>query len=51
MLETVREFAAEQLAASGDDGPRRRHAEYFLDLATRVERTLWGRLCPAMSGP
>ncbi len=42
MLETVHEFAAEQLAASGDEAPRRRHAEYFLDLALRVEPTYWG---------
>jgi len=42
MLETVREFAVEQLAASGDDAPRRRHAEYYLALAHRVERTYWG---------
>ncbi|MCA9877762.1 MAG: AAA family ATPase, partial [Thermomicrobiales bacterium] len=37
MLETVREFAREQLAASGEE-PRlqRRHAEYFLDLAADV---------------
>ncbi|MGN6485859.1 MAG: ATP-binding protein [Thermomicrobiales bacterium] len=37
MLETIREFAAERLAASGDDGPRRRHAAYFRDLTSRAE--------------
>ena len=36
MLETVRELAAERLEASGEaDGVRRRHAQYFLELATR----------------
>jgi predicted ATPase/class 3 adenylate cyclase len=34
MLETIREFAAEQLAASGaDDAVRRRHAERMLEIA------------------
>jgi predicted ATPase len=34
MLETIREFAAEELSAGGEtDAVRRRHAEYFLDLA------------------
>jgi non-specific serine/threonine protein kinase len=42
MLETVREFAAEMLAAGGGETPVRRHAEYYLDLATRAERTYWG---------
>jgi non-specific serine/threonine protein kinase len=42
MLETVREFAAEQLAAGGDQTPGRRHAAYYLALATRAERTFWG---------
>jgi predicted ATPase len=35
MLETIREFAAEELAASGErDELRRRHAEYFVALIT-----------------
>ncbi len=42
MLETVREFAAEQLAASGEQDVRSRHAVYFQELATRAERTFWG---------
>ncbi len=43
LLETVREFAAEQLADSGrTQAARRRHAAYFLGLATQAERTLWG---------
>ena len=34
MLETIRELAAEQLAAEGEDGPlRRRHAEHYLVVA------------------
>jgi predicted ATPase/DNA-binding CsgD family transcriptional regulator len=42
LLETVREFAVEQLAASGDEGARRRHAGYYLGLALRWYRTYWG---------
>jgi hypothetical protein len=42
MLETVREFAVEQRAASGEQDVRRRHAVYFQELATRAERTFWG---------
>ncbi len=38
MLETIREFAAERL----DDATRRRHAEYFLELAERRLRELRG---------
>ena len=49
MLETIQEFAAEQLARSGeDDDLRRRHAKHFLDLAeeselhlTREDRVVW----------
>lgn len=38
MLETVREFAAERLAASGDEpAVRQRHAEWYLAIAERVE--------------
>jgi predicted ATPase/class 3 adenylate cyclase len=38
MLETIREFAQEQLAAGGDLEPvRGRHAEHFLDLAEEAE--------------
>ena len=34
LLETIREFAAEQLEASGEaDEARRRHAEYYLEFA------------------
>ncbi len=40
MLQTVHEFAAEQLSASGDAPQRHRHAAYFRDLASRVEREL-----------
>jgi predicted ATPase/DNA-binding XRE family transcriptional regulator len=37
MLETIEEFAAEQLAASGEQGPARAaHAAYFLALAERA---------------
>jgi predicted ATPase/class 3 adenylate cyclase len=41
MLETIREFAVERLAASGEeDELRRRHAEHFRDLAEEAERHL-----------
>jgi predicted ATPase len=41
MLETIREFALEQLDASGErDETRRRHAEYLRDLAERAEPLL-----------
>jgi non-specific serine/threonine protein kinase len=42
MLETIREVAAEQLAARGEDAPGRRHAEYYLALAAHAEPTYWG---------
>jgi predicted ATPase/class 3 adenylate cyclase len=49
MLETIRQFAAEKLAAGGDaDETRRRHAEVYLELAeaaakhlTRVGQKRW----------
>jgi predicted ATPase/class 3 adenylate cyclase len=43
MLDTIREFADEQLSVSGE-GPelRRRHAEYFLSLAEALEPPLVG---------
>ncbi|MDQ2941588.1 MAG: adenylate/guanylate cyclase domain-containing protein [Chloroflexota bacterium] len=38
MLETIREYAAERLEASGEaDERRRRHAEYFLSVAEEAE--------------
>jgi non-specific serine/threonine protein kinase len=43
MLETVREFALEQLEASGEaEVSRRMHAAYFLDLAERADPAIWG---------
>jgi predicted ATPase/DNA-binding CsgD family transcriptional regulator len=43
MLETIREFALERLAASGDlDTARQRHAAYYLALAEQAEPELWG---------
>ncbi len=44
MLETVREYAAAQLAASVEaEEMRRRHAHYYLALAERAEPELTGR--------
>ena len=43
MLETIREFGLERLEASGEAGQtRRRHAEFFRDLAERAEPMLLG---------
>ena len=43
MLETIREFGQERLAATGDLEPvRRRHAEHFLGLAVTAEPHLTG---------
>jgi predicted ATPase len=43
MLETIREFALEKLAASGEAAQaRRRHAEFFADLANHAEPMLLG---------
>ena len=44
MLETIREYALEQLAASGElEQVQRRHADYFVMLAERA--------APILSGP
>jgi predicted ATPase len=43
MLETIREFALERLEAAGEAAQmRRRHAEFFRDLAVRAEPMLLG---------
>jgi predicted ATPase/DNA-binding XRE family transcriptional regulator len=43
MLETIRQYAQEQLVASGDEERVRRwHAVYFLALAESAEAELWG---------
>jgi predicted ATPase/DNA-binding SARP family transcriptional activator len=43
MLETVRDYAVEQLEASGRaEEARRRHAAWFFALAERAEPELWG---------
>ncbi|MGH2534582.1 MAG: tetratricopeptide repeat protein [Thermomicrobiales bacterium] len=43
MLETIREYAAEQLAAAGEDAELRgRHAAFFADLAGQAEPALLG---------
>ncbi len=44
MLETVREYALERLGESGEwDELRKRHAEYYLELAERAARELSSR--------
>jgi len=44
MLESLREYAAEQLAAHGEvEATRSRHAEYFAGLATRFEAGIGAR--------
>jgi tetratricopeptide (TPR) repeat protein len=44
MLDTIREFAAEQLLASGEEqAVRQRHGAYFVDLAERAEPALQDR--------
>jgi predicted ATPase/DNA-binding CsgD family transcriptional regulator len=43
MLEMIREYALERLAASGDlDTTRERHAAYYVALAEQAEPELWG---------
>src|SRR6266852_4875421 len=43
MLETIREYALERLAASGEtEATRRRHADYYLALAEQAEPLLAG---------
>jgi non-specific serine/threonine protein kinase len=43
MLETIRAYALEQLAAHAEaDATQRRHAAYFVDFAERLEPGLWG---------
>jgi tetratricopeptide (TPR) repeat protein len=42
MLETIRDYASERLARSGEaEKIARRHAEHFLELAEQAERDLW----------
>ena len=52
MLETIREYAGENLETSGEaDALRRRHAEHFLTLAERAERILTGEEIPLANVP
>jgi non-specific serine/threonine protein kinase len=47
MLETIREFGLEQLAASGEtEIARRRHAEFFVAVAESVAGPLYDRVSP-----
>ncbi|MBB2911381.1 putative ATPase/DNA-binding NarL/FixJ family response regulator [Streptosporangium becharense] len=48
MLETIREYAAEQLAASGEEpGFRLRHRDHMIEVAARIHRTIVRRPRPA----
>jgi non-specific serine/threonine protein kinase len=43
MLESMREFAAARLDATGETATlRRRHADYFVELADREDAAIWG---------
>jgi predicted ATPase/transcriptional regulator with XRE-family HTH domain len=43
LLETLRQYAREQLQAVGDEGPTHdRHADFFVRLAEEAEPELWG---------
>ncbi len=49
MLETIREYAAEQLAVSGEEAAARAaHAAHFLALAERHERAGWVKHDPSL---
>ncbi len=49
MLETLREYALEQLAEHGEEQHiRQSHARYMLDFATRAEVALWGPRQPEL---
>ena len=50
MLETVREYGLEQLAASGEqDRIRERHAGHFATLGDDTERVFWSRPIPLLA--
>ncbi|MFI7047002.1 ATP-binding protein [Streptosporangium sandarakinum] len=56
MLETIRQYAAEQLDASGEEGPlRQRHRDHMVGIADRVHRLIvrhprptWEEICPQL---
>lgn len=45
MLETIREYAREQLDATGEEARAvcRRHAGYYLEIAQAADASMWGR--------
>ena len=48
LLETIRAYAAEGLAASGEEAAiRDRHLAFYLDLAERAGRVIWGSSGPS----
>ncbi len=51
LLATLREFALEQLEAGGEaEAVRRRHAEYYCDLAERIDASIWDDYCVEFGG-
>jgi predicted ATPase/DNA-binding NarL/FixJ family response regulator len=56
MLETIREYAAEQLEASGEEPEfRRLHRDHMIELAARIHQTIvrrprptWAEICPML---
>ncbi|MGC5010844.1 ATP-binding protein [Streptosporangium sp. DT93] len=56
MLETIREYAAEQLDASGEEPEfRRLHRDHMIEVAARMHRTIvrwprptWAEICPML---
>ncbi|WP_433243818.1 ATP-binding protein [Streptosporangium sp. CA-135522] len=56
MLETIRQYAAEQLDTSGEEAAlRRRHRDHMIEIAGRIHRTIvrrprpaWTEICPML---
>ncbi|GAA3092507.1 ATP-binding protein [Streptosporangium carneum] len=56
MLETIRQYAAEQLESSGEEGElRRRHRDHMIEIAGRSHRLIvrhprptWAEICPML---
>lgn len=56
MLETIRQYAVEQLAGSGEEAEmRRRHRDHMIDIADQIHRLIvrnprptWAEICPRL---